>query len=398
MARIFDGRSLDRDAGVVFVEGDRIVGVESSGYDIPSGCAILDRPDGTLLPGLIDAHVHLVGDSGPGALERLPGFSPDDLSRTIEQSLRVQLATGVTTVRDLGDKAWSVVDWRARPRAGLPTVLASGPPITSRGGHCSTMGGEVSGMDELRAAVRERAERGVDIVKIMASGGMTTPGTAVDQGQFTAEELAAVVAEAHAVGLPVTAHAHALISIRDAIAAGVDGIEHCTFLTADSVYVPDDAVAALAAQGIVVCPTIGRAPDAVPPPHLLERLLKAGMDLESRARQVAHAHRAGVTIISGTDGGINPGKPHGILPRAIADLVAGGMAPADALASATSTAADACGLGDRKGHIRVGHDADLILVDGDPLSDISALRRLDSTILAGEVLTSAGDDGTVVRP
>ncbi|WP_239014931.1 amidohydrolase family protein [Streptomyces sp. CdTB01] len=398
MARIFDGRSLDRDAGVVFVEGDRIVGVESSGYDIPSGCAILDRPGGTLLPGLIDAHVHLVGDSGPGALERLPGFSPDDLSRTIEQSLRVQLATGVTTVRDLGDKAWSVVDWRARPRAGLPTVLASGPPITSRGGHCSTMGGEVSGMDELRAAVRERAERGADIVKIMASGGMTTPGTAVDQGQFTAEELTAVVAEAHAVGLPVTAHAHALISIRDAIAAGVDGIEHCTFLTADSVYVPDDAVAALAAQGIVVCPTIGRAPDAVPPPHLLERLLKAGMDLESRARQVAHAHRAGVTIISGTDGGINPGKPHGILPRAIADLVAGGMAPADALASATSTAADACGLGDRKGHIRVGHDADLIVVDGDPLSDISALRRLDSTILAGEVLTSAGHDGTAVRP
>ncbi|ALV31174.1 hypothetical protein AS200_03175 [Streptomyces sp. CdTB01] len=398
VARIFDGRSLDRDAGVVFVEGDRIVGVESSGYDIPSGCAILDRPGGTLLPGLIDAHVHLVGDSGPGALERLPGFSPDDLSRTIEQSLRVQLATGVTTVRDLGDKAWSVVDWRARPRAGLPTVLASGPPITSRGGHCSTMGGEVSGMDELRAAVRERAERGADIVKIMASGGMTTPGTAVDQGQFTAEELTAVVAEAHAVGLPVTAHAHALISIRDAIAAGVDGIEHCTFLTADSVYVPDDAVAALAAQGIVVCPTIGRAPDAVPPPHLLERLLKAGMDLESRARQVAHAHRAGVTIISGTDGGINPGKPHGILPRAIADLVAGGMAPADALASATSTAADACGLGDRKGHIRVGHDADLIVVDGDPLSDISALRRLDSTILAGEVLTSAGHDGTAVRP
>ncbi|MEU9395425.1 amidohydrolase family protein [Streptomyces sp. NPDC048324] len=398
VARIFDGRSLTRDAGVVFVEGDRIVGVESSGYDIPSGCEILDRPDGTLLPGLIDAHVHLVGDSGPGALERLPGFSPDDLSRTIEQSLRVQLATGVTTVRDLGDKAWSVVDWRARPHAGLPTVLASGPPITSRGGHCSTMGGEVTGVDELRAAVRERAERGADIVKIMASGGMTTPGTAVDQGQFTAEELAAVVAEADVAGLPVTAHAHALISIRDAIAAGVDGIEHCTFLTADSVYVPDDAIAALAAQGIVVCPTIGRAPDAVPPPHLLERLLKAGMDLESRARQVAHAHRAGVTIISGTDGGINPGKPHGILPRAIADLVAGGMAPADALASATSTAADACGLGDRKGHVRVDYDADLIVVDGDPLSDISALLRLDSTILAGEVLTSAGDDGTAVRP
>ncbi|MEU0030875.1 amidohydrolase family protein [Streptomyces sp. NPDC006335] len=386
VARIFDGHALVRDAGVAFVEGGRIVGVESTGFDIPSGCEILDHPNGTLLPGLIDTHVHLVGDSGPGALERLAAFSPEDLSRTIERSLRVQLSTGVTTVRDLGDKAWSVVDWRARPLAGLPTVLASGPPITSRGGHCSNMGGEAGGVEELRAAVRERAERSVDVVKVMASGGMMTPGSDADRGQFTAEELTAVVDEAHAARLPVTAHAHALVSIRDAIAAGVDGIEHCTFLTADGVHVPEDVIAAMATQGIVVCPTLGRTPDAVPPPHLLERLHKAGMDLKTRAEQVAQAHRQGVTIISGTDGGINPGKAHGILPLAIADLVTGGMSPADALATATSVAAEACGLGDRKGHIRAGYDADLIIVDQDPLTDISALLRLNTTVLAGKVL------------
>ena len=249
------------------------------------------------------------------------------MTRTIEESLRIQLATGVTTVRDLGDTRWSVLDWRTHPVAGLPTVVASGPPITSRGGHCSNMGGEASGLDELRAAVRERVERGADIVKIMASGGMMTPGTEVDRAQFTAEELAAVVDEAHASGLPVTAHAHALVAIRDAIAAGVDGIEHFTFLTAGGVHMAEDVLAAVAAQGIVVCPTLGRAPGAVAPPQLRERMRKAGLDLDARAEQMVHAHRAGVTIISGTDGGINPGKAHGILPSAVIALVSGRPVP-----------------------------------------------------------------------
>jgi imidazolonepropionase-like amidohydrolase len=386
VARIFDGRDLLPGAGVVFVDGDRIVGVEPAGFAIPVGCEVLDRPAGTLLPGLIDAHLHLVADSGPGALDRLPEFSDDDLARTIEESLRVQLATGVTTVRDLGDIGWSVLDWRAHPVAGLPTVVASGPPITSRGGHCWNMGGEAAGLEELRAAVRERVERGADIVKIMASGGMMTLGTEVDRSQFTAQELAAVVEEAHASGLPVTAHAHALVSIRDAVAAGVDGIEHFTFLTAEGVHMPEDVLAAVAAQGIVVCPTLGRAPGAVPPPGLRERMRKAGLDLDSRAGQMVHAHRAGVTIVSGTDGGINPGKAHGILPSAVIALASGGMTPAEALATATSLAADACGLGDRKGRVRAGHDADLIILDGDPLSDIGVLLRLDSTVLAGEVV------------
>ena len=110
------------------------------------------------------------------------------------------------------------------------------------------------------------------------------------------------------------------------------------------------------------------------------------MDVDARAEQMVNAHRAGVTIVSGTDGGINPGKAHGILPSAVIALVSGGMSPADALATATSLAADACGLGDHKGRIRAGNDADLIILDGDPLSDIDALQRLDSTVLAGQVV------------
>ncbi|MGW4392051.1 amidohydrolase family protein [Streptomyces sp. NPDC004685] len=389
IARVFDGRAVVEGAGVVFVDGGRIAGVEAAGFGIPTGVEVIDRPSGTLLPGLVDAHVHLVGDGEPGALERLGELSQDDLFSTIERSLRIQLAAGVTTVRDLGDVAWSVVDWRARrPRTGLPTVVASGPPVTSRDGHCRHMGGQASGSDELRAAVRERAERGADVVKIMVGGGMPAPGPSVGQGRFTAEELALVVRQAHAVGLPVTAHAHALVSIRDAIAAGVDGIEHCTFLTADSVHVPEEAIAALAAQGIVVCPALGRATDAVPPPQLVERVREPGPDYDALRRRVVRAHLAGVTIISGTDGGISPGAPHGSLPRAVMDLVSGGMAAADALASATSVAARACGLGDRKGRVRTGYDADLVIVDGDPFTDMTVLTRADVTVLGGQVLGS----------
>ncbi|MEK0097043.1 amidohydrolase family protein [Streptomyces sp. A475] len=389
IARVFDGRTVVEGAGVVFVDGGRIAGVEAAGFGVPTGVEVLDRPSGTLLPGLIDTHVHLVGDGGPGALQRLGGRSQDELFRTIERSLRIQLAAGVTTVRDLGDVAWSVVDWRARrPRSGLPTVVASGPALTSRGGRCRHLGGGASGSDGLRAAVHERAERGADVVKIMAGGGVLPPGSPLDQGRFTAEELALVVRQAHAVGLPVTAHAHALVSIRDAIAAGVDGIEHCTFLTADSVHVPEEAIAALAAQGIVVCPALGRVPAAVSPPRLMEHMREAGPGYDALRRRVVRAHLAGVTIIAGTDGGIGPGAPHGILPRAVMDLVSGGMAAADALATATSVAARACGLGGRKGRVRTGYDADLIVVDGDPFTDMAALTRLDVTVLGGQVLGS----------
>lgn len=390
IARVFDGRAVVEGAGVVFVDGGRIAGVEAAGFGIPTGVEVIDRPSGTLLPDLVDAHVHLVGDGEPGALERLGALSQDDLFSTIERSLRIQLAAGVTTVRDLGDVAWSVVDWRARrPRTGLPTVVASGPPVTSRGGHCRHGGGQASGSDELRAAVRERAERGADIVKIMAGGGMTTPGSSVDQGRFTAEELALVVRQAHAVGLPVTAHAHALVSIRDAIAhaastgsstAGSSPPTACTCPRRPSPPWPPRASWCARRSAARRTRCLRRSSWSV--------CAKRAWTMTRCSRRVVRAHLAGVTIISGTDGGISPGAPHGSLPRAVMDLVSGGMAAADALASATSVAARACGLGDRKGRVRTGYDADLVVVDGDPFTDMAALNRADVTVLGGQVLGS----------
>jgi imidazolonepropionase-like amidohydrolase len=372
-------------ADTVLVDGGCIVDVQSCGIPLPQGCEVVTFPDATVLPGLIDTHVHLCGDSGLGALDRLPTFSDEEMTAVIEDSLRAHLARGVTTVRDLGDRWWAVVDWRDRHRGttGVPMVLASGPPITSPGGHCWNMGGQARGVDELRRAVQQRVERGVDIVKIMASGGVSTPGTDAFAPQFTVEELRAVVEQAHAAGLPVTAHAHPLAAIQDALTAGVDAIEHATFVTETGIEVADAVVASLVASLIPVCPTLGSTPGVTHTAARLAFMRKAGMTDEARVQTVGQLHRAGVRLVSGSDGGVSPSRRHGVLPEAVIDLADGGVSTADALASATSLAAEACGVDDRKGRLAARFDADLLLVDGDPLTDITALRNPAAVYVRG---------------
>jgi imidazolonepropionase-like amidohydrolase len=343
-----------------------------------------------VLPGLVDAHVHLCADGTDGTLDRIGEPGKDAMMAVIEESLRRHLAAGVTTVRDLGDRRFAVLDWRSssRSRSGVyPAVLAAGPPITSVGGHCANMGGEAAGQDQLREAVRERAERGADVVKIMASGGFATAGTQVMLCQFVLGELRVVVEEAHVAGLPVTAHAHGLPAVHMAMAAGVDGIEHCSFLTDKGMQQSAADVARLAEAGLAVCPTVGTTGTLVPPPNAAATLGKLGMTMEQvvemRKRRVAQMHAAGVRIVSGSDGGIAAAKPHGLLPVSVAFLVDGGVSPVAALASATALAADACGLGNRKGRLRAGYDAELLVVDGDPIADISRLTQPSAVFAAG---------------
>ncbi len=378
---IFDGERYDGGGVVVLVEGERVVSVGPAGTAV---AAEVVRFEGcTVLPGLIDAHVHLCCDSGPAALDRIPDFSGVEMDDVIESSLRAHLASGVTTVRDLGDRDFAVLDFRAAGRAdALPTILASGPPITIPAGHCWNMGGAVEGLDALRAAVAERAARGADVVKIMASGGVNTPGTDPAATQFTAEELRVVVEESHARGLPVTAHTHSLDSIRYSLAAGVDGIEHCSFITATGMDPVDSVIAELAESGTTVCPTLGVIPGMTPPPAVLEMMRKTGADYESRTRLFARLHASGVQLISGSDAGINPGKAHGILPEAVIGLVQGGTTPTAALITATSGAATALNL-PTKGHLRPGSDADLLIVPGNPTTDITTLRTPTATYLRG---------------
>jgi len=373
--RAFDGTRALPGGALVLVEGRKIVGVEPASAPAPAGFEVTDLPGATLLPGLIDTHVHLCGDSGPRALDQVPELSAGELERVIDTAEQQHLRAGVTAVRDLGDHRWAVLDRIGADGAG-PTVVGAGPPITSPGGHCWSMGGEASGGDELRRAVRERAERGAGVVKVMASGGVLTPDTDVTACQFTLEQLQTLVDEAHRLGLPVTAHAHGLAAVERSVAAGVDGIEHCSCLTGTGVRTPPELAAGLAVAGVQVCPTLGRAPGVDPPPHVQARMDAVGATFEAHLSHVARLHRAGVTLLAGTDAGIGPTKPHGSVPQAVADLVGEcGVPVAEALTAATSGAARACGLGDRTGRLAAGYDADLLVADGDVRADVTALQR-----------------------
>jgi len=378
----FDGGRFLEGGATVVVDGDRIVGVEAFGCDLPEGCTLASY-DGTVLPGLINAHTHLAAEGTLGSLERVGAATDDEIDAWIEQSLLSQVRAGVTTVRDLGDRHYRTVVARDRATPGLPRIVAAGPPITTPGGHCHYLGGEASGLDGIRAAVDERRERGVDVVKVMAAGGMLTQGTDIFGVQFSADELRAVVEAAHEADLALLAHAHSLAGIEHALEAGVDGIEHFTGLAEGGIRVPDEVLARTAAAGVTVDPTLGfdqAAFDALPapPPGVLEAMRRTGMDPPSfnaaRREVVGRMREHGVRVVTGVDDGAIATKPHGSIALSIRDLVPAGFTMADALATATSLAAEVCGLAEVTGSLRAGLAADVLVVDGDLSGSPDALR------------------------
>lgn len=225
----------------------------------------------------------------------------------------------------------------------------------------------------------------------MASGGVLTPATDIRACQFSLDELRAVVEEAHRLGVPVTAHAHALAAIKQCVTAGVDGIEHCSFLTDRGMVTPPRLAAAIAAAGIAVCPTLGHDLDAMAslPPAMIALAERVGITVEQRLAQIGELHAERVSFVSGVDSGINPVKRHGLLPSAIVELVAAGVPPTTALASATGKAAEACALADRTGRLRAGLHADLLLVGGDPTTDITAIRNTRMVVSRGRITRPA---------
>jgi imidazolonepropionase-like amidohydrolase len=335
---------------------------------------VVDLGDVTLLPGLIDAHVHLGFDAGRDPVAQMRSDSDATLLLRMRLAARRALAAGITTLRDLGDRNYlglTLRDWfRQGPELG-PAIIAAGPPITVTGGHCYFMGGEADGELEVRRAVRAHVKAGVDVIKMMATGGHMTGGTNPGLPQYTVAEIRAAVEEAHRLGRQLTAHAHGPTGIACAVEAGVDCIEHCSFRV-DGVRRPDFAlISRIAAQGIAVSPTVG-APtplmeDFVP---ILERM-----------------HAEGVRLVASTDAGIGPMRPHDALPHAVIFLAGCGLSNAEALASATSVAAAVCGVGDRKGALQAGKDADLVAVGGDPLRDIGALLDVRAVFCHGIRLT-----------
>jgi imidazolonepropionase-like amidohydrolase len=360
--RLFDGVDADpMENPVVLVEGGRVSAVVSTA---PPGADVVDLGAATLLPGLVDAHVHLAFDAGRDPVGRLSTVDDEQLLDGMRTAARRALAAGITTVRDLGDRGYLAVRLRdelAADPTGGPQVLAAGPPITTTRGHCWFLGGEADGVAGVRAAVRAHAERGVDVIKMMATGGELTPGTRSHEAQFGLPELRAAADEARRHGLPITAHAHGAVGIANAIDAGFDMVEHATFMTADGAAADDDVIDALVRSGVVVSATLGQAPGSVLPPRIAALVAQA-------AEPFRRLCEAGVTVVCSSDAGIGPPKPHDVLPYGIAYMAKiGGVPPVAALRAATSAAAHACRLGDRKGRVAPGYDADLLAVGGDPL-------------------------------
>ena len=400
-AHLFDGERFWPGPATVLTNGPTVLGIEPGHPDLPAGTAVLDPGDTTVLPGLIDSHTHLVGDSRDGALDRVAGYTAEQLAAVVAESLRTQLASGVTVVRDLGDRDWVAVAHRDRQHASSgatgtdpadePTVLASGPPITSPGGHCYAMGGEVSGPDEIARAVRERADRRVDVVKVMASGGMTTAGTDVLGTQFSDDDLTFLVHEAHRHGLQVTAHAHSLPAVEQALATEVDGLEHASCLTERGFRMPDAVLGLLAERQIPVDAALGSPPVAAfahAPAAVraqFERIIGLTPEAfrDARLTAIRRMYEAGVLLLAGRDSGISSFLTHGSIWDAIAFYIEAGAPTTVALAAATSAAADACGVGDRRGRIRPGSAADLLLVGGDAQADVARLADVRVVIRAG---------------
>ncbi|MDQ4051805.1 MAG: amidohydrolase family protein [Actinomycetota bacterium] len=387
----YDGERFLDDGATVLVEDSTIAGVEPLAFDLPEVCPVTAYA-GTLLPGLFDCHVHLVADSTPGGLERAATYDEAAVDAVIVRSLRQQAAAGVTTVRDLGDVGFRTLHHRDHPVDGLPRILAAGPPLTTPGGHCHFLGGVAEGERAIRSATDERADRGVDIVKVMASGGMLTPGSDQLGVQFTFDDLCLLVSCAHDRGLAVLAHTHSLAGAEHAVAAGVDGLEHFTCLARGGVAPPGGLIDEIVEHGVVVDMTLGLDQAVLdqmggPPPSIRLVMAELGLDpdtlYERRLTNVATLREHGVRVVTGVDSGASPVKPHGSAWRAVGDLVRGGYSPAAALATATSGAAGVCGLGDRTGRLAGGYDADLLVVDGDLRSDIEALGRPVSVHVRG---------------
>ena len=268
-------------------------------------------------------------------------------------------------------------DWFSGEEIG-PRIIASGPPITVTGGHCWFLGGEADGEIGVRQAVRDRVARGVDVIKIMATGGNMTPTLGAHQSQYTRAELAAAVDEAHAHGLRVAAHAHGGQGIADAMHAGADSIEHCTFFTADGVDADPDIIMELARRQTAISMTGAVVPGiAAPYPAIRKRL-------EAIIANHASLYRAGALIVCGSDAGVAPNKPHDVLPHGVSSfLPAIGMTNAEALKAATAVAAAVCGIADTAGTLDVGKDADIVAVAGNPLNDISAIHDVLAVFIKG---------------
>ncbi|HKI98829.1 MAG TPA: amidohydrolase family protein [bacterium] len=395
--RLFDGQS-DRllEQAYVAIEAGRImaVGPQSELAEHPEHFArtLELGPQVTLLPGLINMHVHMAFSGSADVMGDHLRESPQArLIRSVE-NLKRALATGVTTVRDcatVNEIAFAVRDAVEQGTLVAPRVVAAGAGITTTGGHCWFCSVEADGELEVRRAVRAQVKAGADFIKVFATGGNSTPGTNPLAAQYGEAELRALTEEARRLGVRTASHAHGTPGVHGSIAARMTTIEHCTFQTPAGIAYEPEQARTMAGEGIYVCPTIFQGigktrrledPDLTPRERAFMTLQRARFELVNKLVD------DGVRIVSGSDAGV----AHNTFADYPGDLVlsveGAGLSPAYVLKSATSVAAEALGREDL-GVLAPSRAADLLAVRGDPLADIRALLKPVAVVARGQVFS-----------
>ena len=370
----------------VAVEGERIAWIgpsaQAPAFDPHD---VVDGKGHSLLPGMINSHVHLCNDGSADLFGQVMNDSiPIATIRSVINA-RITLAAGITTVRDCGAASQIAIEIAKAVDRGLiegPRVRAAGRVVTMTGGHGHFIGREADGPDEVRKAVRAEIKGGANFIKVMATGGVLTPGVDPSQTAFQLDELQAAVEEAHKAGRPAASHAIGNGGIKNALKAGIDSVEH-------GFYLDDEAVNLALKNQTFLVPTL------IAVDQIVNNGAKGGIAdwVVKKAEGESGHHResfvmavkSGMRIAAGTDAG-TPFNPHGDLALELAKMVEFGLSPMLALVAATSNAARLLRMDDQIGSIEKGKVADLILVPGDPLKDIGAMRRPAFVMKSGRVV------------
>ncbi|MBV9008969.1 MAG: amidohydrolase family protein [Verrucomicrobia bacterium] len=403
-ARLFDGKAKALvQNGVVLVEGDKIIDAGSN-LAPPLGAQVIDLGDATLCPGFIDAHTHLTLDYSGNYNERRLHEIDTNISEIAYESLpraRVTLEAGFTTVRDVGSRITNTHDFpdvslRNAINRGLvegPRMLVATHGIGATGGHFDPFAGFrdmlfgrepdwtdgiADSPDEIRKAVRYEVKNGADVIKAAVSGGVLSLKDEVDTPQLTPAEMAALVDESHRLRKKVAVHCHGDTAAHDAILAGVDSIEHGSFMKVETLNL-------MKSKGTYLTPTLIASEYIMPrlsayPPAVQA---KAKAAYAARSEMFRNAVKLGVKISFGTDAGV---YPHGQNAKEFALMTGLGMAPIDTLRSATSVDAELLGLANEIGSLEKGKIADVIAMPGDPTQDITATERVSFVMKGGKVI------------
>ena len=388
------GRMLATQA--IVVEAGKIVSVSAvSDVKISASDQVIDLSQATVLPGLIDAHTHLTSNPEDNGYQGLRISLPRE-ALSGARNARVTLEAGFTTVRNVGADGFSDVALRDTINAGEisgPRMLVSGPPLGITGGHCdnnllpleyhASGDGVADGIAAVQHKVRENIKYGADLIKVCATGGVLSQGDDPQASQYTLEELKAIVADAHRLGRKVAAHAHGAQGIRWASEAGVDSVEHGS-------YIDDAAIAEMKKNGTYLVPTLYLGDwmlENFERMHLTPMMLSKAKEIIPIARtNIAHAFASGVKVALGTDAAV---YPHGLNAHEFAVMVKLGLTPLQSIQAGTLNAADLLGWADKVGTLEAGKWADMVAVDGDPLRDVTTLERVQFVMQGGVVVKDA---------